>query len=51
MVTIQHVGSLILTSEDSVELPIRVSGLIFSRSNSGCLVSDILFGLDWNLVS
>ena len=37
----QHVGSLILTSEESAELKMD-DGLIFSRSKSGCMVVSVL---------
>ena len=37
----QHVGSFILTSEESAELKMD-DGLIFSRSKSGCMVVSVL---------
>ena len=37
----QHVGSFILTSEESAELKME-DDLIFSKSNSGCMVVSVL---------
>lgn len=37
----QQVGSFILTSEESAELKME-DGLIFSKSNSGCMVVSVL---------